>query len=401
MPEVEITAVDQHGFGIAPGIVPAPRTLPGEIVDIDPETGNTRILRPSADRIAPPCRHFKTCGGCMMQHASDAFVANWKTGIVRQGLAARGMETGFRPILTSPPQSRRRATLHGRRTKSGALVGLNARASETVIAIPGCQVLHPALVETLPVLERLVALGASRKAGIDLALTLTDTGIDLAVSGAKPLSPGEAAEAIRLAGACFARITWNGDLLAQRQSPAMRIGAALVPLPPAAFLQATAAGEAALLSAVRDIVGGATRIADLFAGIGTFALPLAESADVHAVEGDAAMTAALDRGWRGAPGLHRVTTETRDLFRRPLLPDELDRFDALVIDPPRAGAEAQMREIAASRVPVVAALSCNPVTFARDSRILTDGGYRLDHVQVVDQFRWSPHVELAARFARA
>ena len=179
-----------------------------------------------------------------------------------------------------------------------------------------------------------------------------------------------------------------------------RFGKALVAPPPGAFLQATAEGEAALLAAVTEAVGNARRIVDLFAGSGTFALPLSEQAEVHAVEGDAAMMAALEKGWRQAPGLKKVTTETRDLFRRPLEPDEFKGIDAVVIDPPRAGAEAQVHVLARSTVPVIAMVSCNPITFARDTRILLRGGYRLDWVQVVDQFRWSAHVELAARFSR-
>jgi 23S rRNA (uracil1939-C5)-methyltransferase len=177
------------------------------------------------------------------------------------------------------------------------------------------------------------------------------------------------------------------------------MGRARVTPPPGAFLQATREGEAALVSLVRDAARGAARMADLFAGVGTFALPLAETAEVHAVEGEAAMLDALQKGWRGAPGLHRVTTEARDLFRRPLDAADLRRFDAAVIDPPRAGAEAQVAELARAQVPVVAYVSCNPASFARDARALLAAGYRMDPITVVDQFRWSPHVELATRFS--
>jgi 23S rRNA (uracil1939-C5)-methyltransferase len=197
----------------------------------------------------------------------------------------------------------------------------------------------------------------------------------------------------------IARLTWDGEVVALRTMPVQRFGKALVAPPPGAFLQATAEGEAALLSAVEEAVGPARRVVDLFAGSGTFSLPLAETAEVLAVESDAAMLAALDRGWRQTQGLHRVTTETRDLFRRPLEPDEFKGFDAVVIDPPRAGAEAQTATLAHSGVPVIAAVSCNPVTFARDARSLTGAGYLLDWVQVVDQFRWAAHVELVARFS--
>jgi 23S rRNA (uracil1939-C5)-methyltransferase len=178
----------------------------------------------------------------------------------------------------------------------------------------------------------------------------------------------------------------------------MRFGRANVPLPVGAFLQATAEGEAALLASVKAAVGPARRIIDLFAGIGTFGLPLAEHAEIHAVEGDVAMLTALDKGFRMAEGIKRVTNDIRDLYRRPLEPDEFKGYDAVVIDPPRAGAEAQSHTLAKSKVPVIAAVSCNPATFARDAKILTQAGYKLNWVQVIDQFRWSPHVELAAQF---
>ena len=188
--------------------------------------------------------------------------------------------------------------------------------------------------------------------------------------------------------------------MALRRPPVQTFGRARVVPPPGAFLQATAEGAAALTAAVRDTVGAARRVADLFAGCGTFSLPLAETAEIHAVEGDPPMLAALDAGWRATPGLKAVTTEARDLFRRPLTPGELDRFDAVVIDPPRAGAQAQAQALAAARTPVIAAVSCNPVTFARDAAILVAGGYRLEDLQVIDQFRWSGHVEIAAAFRR-
>jgi 23S rRNA (uracil1939-C5)-methyltransferase len=198
----------------------------------------------------------------------------------------------------------------------------------------------------------------------------------------------------------LARLSWDGEVVFQSEPPVLAMGVARVSPPPGAFLQATPEGEAALLRAVLEATDGARRVADLFAGCGTFALPVAQRAEVHAVEGSSQMLAALDHGWRTALGLKRVSTETRDLFRRPLMPDELARFDAVVIDPPRAGAEAQIGQIAAAQLPRVAAVSCNPVTFARDARALVTAGYRLDWVQVVDQFRWSAHVELTACFTR-
>jgi 23S rRNA (uracil1939-C5)-methyltransferase len=198
----------------------------------------------------------------------------------------------------------------------------------------------------------------------------------------------------------FARLAWEGEVVVTRRVPFQAMGTARVVPPPGAFLQATAEGERALVGAVRAAAGGARRVADLFAGCGTFSLPLAVGAAVLAVEGEAAMLAALAEAARRTPGLRPVRTEARDLFRRPLLAGELGGFDAVVIDPPRAGAEAQSRELARSGVPVIAAVSCDPASFARDAAILVAGGYRLDWVQPVDQFRWSGHVELAARFSR-
>lgn len=392
------------GDGIAAGPVFVPMALPGEVVEGAVEGGRMdapAIVAPSTDRVKAPCPHYRACGGCALMHASDGFVAAWKEGVVRTALSAQGIDAPFRQVIISPARSRRRATLAGRRTKKGAIVGFHGRASGTIVEVPGCLLLHPDLTAALPVLGEITALGASRKGEVALALTRGDGGLDLAVRGGKPLEQSLFSALAAIAGrADLARLTWDGETVITRRAVAQMFGAARVVPPPGAFLQATAEGEAALVAAVREAVGPARRIADLFAGAGTFSLPLAEAAEVHAVEGEAAMLVALDAGWRQARGLHRITTEARDLFRRPLTADELGRHDAAVIDPPRAGAEAQMRQIAASSLRLVAAISCNPVTFARDARILTRAGFALDWVQVVDQFRWSPHVELAARFSR-
>jgi 23S rRNA (uracil1939-C5)-methyltransferase len=360
-----------------------------------------RIVTPSPDRVAAPCPHYRACGGCGLMHVRDRFVEDWKRSVVRDALAAQGLATDFGPTATSPARTRRRATFAGRRTKAGAIAGFHARASGSITDVPGCRVLAPDLISALPALRRITALGASRSRALDLTVTLTDSGLDVAVSGEKDTdSAFRATLATAASDAGLARLSWNGETLAQRAAPTVTFGAARVPLPPGAFLQATVEGEVALAQDVAETVGDARRVADLFAGCGTFALRLADRAEVHAVEGDAAMVAALDAGWRAAPGLHRVTTERRDLFRRPLLADELSRFDAVVIDPPRAGAEAQVVEIARSGLRRLAYVSCNPVTFARDARILSAGGLRLARVRVVDQFRWSPHVELVAAFDR-
>ena len=397
-----VERLDLRGDGVAGGLRIA-RVLPGEVIEGEPVGGRIdlpRILTPSSDRVAAPCPHFRSCGGCALMHATDGFVAGWKTEVIARALSGQGLTAPIRPILTSPPASRRRATLAGRRTKGGVLVGFHMRGSATILAVPGCHLLHPDLMRALPALQAVVLAGASRTGELAMTLTATATGLDLAVSGGKPADATLRSTLARLAeDHALARLTWEGETVALRAQPVVLLGPARVPLPSGAFLQATGHGEAARVAAGPGAVAGARRIADLFAGCGTFALPLAARAEVHAVEGDAAMIAALDAGWRGAAGLRRVTTEVRDLFRRPLEPPELAHLDAVVLDPPRAGAEAQVARIAAARVPVVAMVSCNPVTFARDARILSAAGYVPEWVQPVDQFRWSPHVELAARFA--
>jgi 23S rRNA (uracil1939-C5)-methyltransferase len=405
---VTIARLGHLGDGVAQGPdgpIYASQVLPGELIDGD-LTGdrmtNIRIVTPSVDRVRPPCAHARTCGGCLMQHASDGFVADWKLGIVKGALAGQGLDAPFHSIITSPPQSRRRATLTARRTKSGALIGFHARASDLLVDVPQCQLLHPDLIATFPALTALVKTAGSRTTEVSLMVTRSPSGPDVVVTGGKPLDMTLRLDLARLAETYgLARLTWEGEVIALRTAPVQRFGRAIVTPPPGAFLQATAEGERALLRAVAlALGGGVARIADLFAGVGTFALPLAERAEVHAVEGDIAMAAALEKGWRMAEGLKRLTVETRDLFRRPLDETELGRFDAVVIDPPRAGAEAQTATLAASTVPLIAAVSCNPVTFARDARVLVAGGYTLDWVQVVDQFRWSSHVELVARFSK-
>ena len=328
-------------------------------------------------------------------HAADPFVAAWKAQVIETALAAHDLATVIRPTATSPARSRRRATLAGRRTKKGALVGFHGRRSDVIVPITDCHVIAPALLALIPTLEEIVKLGGSRSATLGFALTLTDAGVDCLVTGGKPLDGPLRAELPRFRDR-ITRLSWGDEPVYAEAAPVVRFGPVAVAPPPGAFLQATPEGEAALRAAVAEALEGATRIADLFAGCGTFALPLAADAPVHAVEGEDSLTAALSRAARHAQGLRPVTTEIRDLFRRPLLPEELAKFDGVVIDPPRAGAEAQTRALAEAQVPRIAMVSCNPVTFARDAALLIAAGYRLNWVQPVDQFRWSPHVELAA-----
>ncbi|MCP4823279.1 MAG: class I SAM-dependent RNA methyltransferase [Shimia sp.] len=403
MSQIEIQRLGLHGDGIADGPIYAPLTLPGEAVegDIDGDRLiNMRVVTPSEHRVKAPCRHFKSCGGCQLQHASDAFLADWKVEVVRQALAAQGLETDLRPIATSPAKSRRRAVLSARRTKKAALVGFHARASDVIVEVPDCQLLHPELLTARDVIAHLTQIGGSRKGELSATVTLSDVGLDLSVVGGKELDgPLLARIAQEVERFSLARLTWDGEVIATLVAPAQSFGAASVVPPPGAFLQATKDGESALLSAVESAITQGDSGIDLFAGSGTFTLPLASKFRMHGIEGENAMIQALDSGWRKSRDLKLVTTEVRDLFRNPVVAEDLS-YNFAVIDPPRAGAEAQVAELAKSNLAEIAYVSCNPVTFARDAAVLIKSGYCLDWVQTVDQFRWSSHVELASRFVR-
>lgn len=405
MTEYLIERLGHQGDGIAAGPVFAPRCLPGERVsgDLDGQRlSNVRIVEPSGQRRSAPCRHYKSCGGCQLQHATDAFVADWKVDVVRSALDAHGLAPEFRPLATSPERSRRRATYALRRTKKGAIWGFHGRASGTVVEVPDCQLVVPEILAIDGLMQDLAVAGGSRKGEMSVTVTLSEAGLDVAVQGGKPL---DRALEFALSGIPethrLARLSWDGEVLGMRERPEQVFGTARVTPPPGAFLQATKHGEHALLHAVEDAVQGFSSGLDLFAGAGTFTLPLAKNAQMHGVEGEGAMTEAFLEGWRKSAGLKAVSAEARDLFRRPLLPDELNRFEFVVLDPPRAGAEAQVAELVKADVTRIAYVSCNPVTFARDAAALVESGYVLDWVQVVDQFRWSAHVELVGCFTRA
>lgn len=405
MTEITIKTLGAAGDGVAPGPVYAPFTLPGETVEGEITDGRMeapKIAAPSSDRVSAPCPHFRRCGGCALQHAADSFVADWKRQQVIDALAARGItDVEVRKTITSPARSRRRATFAARRTKKGVQIGFHGRKSDEIVALTTCEVVKPDLMAAFPAIEACARLGASRKTALRATITRTENGLDLAIEGGKTLEKQALLDAAALADAHdLARLTWNGEILVTRRPPHQRIGPALVAPPPGGFLQATAEGEAALLKAARAAIGAPAKLVDLFSGCGAFSIPFADRTEVHAVEGDAALLAALTKGWKAVGGLARITTEARDLFRRPLLAEELNAYPAAIIDPPRAGAKAQMEQLAASTIPVIASLSCDAGSFARDARTLIDGGYALDWVQPVDQFRWSPHVEIAARFSR-
>lgn len=359
-------------------------------------------VEPGPNHPTPPCHHFPECGGCQMQHVADAAYLQWMGERIAHALAQASVAIGqLMPAHLSPPRRRRRATLKAVKSGGAVTLGFHVEGTHRVLDLTQCWVLHPELFALLAPLRLLLASLLRDGDGGGVSLTLTDTGIDALLPNVATTPRAWAAMTAFAATHDLARLSVEGaggiETVALARVPAVRLGGAVVEVPPAPFLQATADGEAALVAAVLAAAAGAAKVADLFCGLGTFALPLAAAAAkrVTAVDAAGPAIAAL-----AAAGGTRIVTEHRDLFRRPLTPQELARFDAVVFDPPRAGAKAQVEELARSTVPRVIAVSCNPATFARDAAALTGGGYMLRRLWPVGQFRWSSHLELVAEFTR-
>lgn len=366
--------------------------------------GGLAIIEPGPGHVDPVCRHVPDCGGCQLQHVTDAAYAEFVTDRIVRALAHSGVTVEWAaPVALSPPRTRRRASLRAVRKGGVLALGFNAEGSHRIVDIQQCEVLEPELFRLIAPLRLLLkaALGEGQGAGV--TLTASDTGVDVLLANIAADTVKQIERLTAFAAAHdLARLSVEGahgvETVTLARMPVLAMGGVPVALPPAPFLQATRAGEAALVAAVAEAVAGSTRVADLFCGLGTFALPLSARARVLAVDAAGAAVAALEAATRQFR--RPVLTEHRDLFRRPLTAAELDRFDAVVFDPPRAGAEAQSVMLAASKVPIVVAVSCNPSTFARDAAILVKGGYRLVRLWPVAQFHWSTHVELVAEFRR-
>jgi 23S rRNA (uracil1939-C5)-methyltransferase len=406
-----IGRLGHRGDGIADGPegpIYVPGALPGETVEAEVWPGHpdrrqlVKVEMPSAARVAPFCPHFGVCGGCAVQHWQSAPYRAWKRDLVIEALRQAGLDAPVADLIDAHGEGRRRATFHARRRAHDVLeVGFSAARAHRVVSIDRCPVLAKTLDGALAAAWAIAeALNVTEKP-LDISVTATDAGLDVDVRGSGPLKPALMAVLARIAAAQnLARLTRHGDLIAQSRAPTVRIGAATVPLPPAAFLQATAEGQAILSQLVLSACAGSSHAADLFCGIGPFALRLAEHAQVFAADDNEAAINALKRAAATSAGLKPVEAEVRDLFRDPLAAAELKRYDAVVFDPPRQGAQAQARALATSGVPRVVAVSCNSGTFARDMRILVDGGYRLATVTPVDQFRHTEHVEIVARLEK-
>jgi 23S rRNA (uracil1939-C5)-methyltransferase len=406
-----IDHVGHHGDGVAiagGSSVYVPYALGGERVEVAPVPGHPdrrrllQIEQASPERVTPFCPHFGVCGGCAIQHWNTERYRAWKRELVVETLAQAKIPSEVFPLIDAHGLGRRRITLHARMGTHEVLkVGFAAAGSHDIIPVDRCPILDPGLRGALDVAWALAEPLISSAKPLDIQITATDSGLDVDMRGSGPLPSAMIA---KLSGVAeqhkLARLTRHGELVLLRQSPTIRIGAAQLTLPPGSFLQATVAGEEALAALVTAHCAGAKHIADLFCGVGPFALRLATKSRIAAFDSDAGAVTALQKAAQATAGLKPVKADMRDLFRRPLMPQELRDYDAVVFDPPRQGAVAQVQQLAASKVPVVVSVSCNVATFARDARILLDGGYQIEGVTPIDQFRHTPHVELVARFRR-
>ena len=404
-----INRIGHRGDGVVEtpdGPVFVPYALPGETVEVEPVPGHPdrrhllHIEASSPDRIAPLCPHFGVCGGCAAQHWSEAQYRAWKRDLVIEALSQAGINAPVGELIDAHGEGRRRVVLHARRGAHDVLkVGFATLRAHEIVAIDQCPILAPALSGAITAAWSIAEALKDARKPLDVQITATDSGLDVDVRGSGPLNARRTTQLAAIAERHrLARLTRHGELVIQRVAPTITIGRATAALPPAAFLQATAEGEAALARLVDDATAKAKVIADLFCGVGPFALRLAERARITAADSDAGAVAALAKAAGTTGGLKPIDAQARDLFRRPFTAKELSQFDAVVFDPPRQGAQAQAVELAASKVPIVVAVSCNAATFARDARILIDGGYRLTQVTPVDQFRYSAHVELVGVF---
>ena len=400
---VEIIGMGHAGHGVTADGVFVPHTVPGDVVRIVPNGIHARleeVLTPGPSRIAAACRHFGTCGGCVLQMMRNDEYLAWKRRLVITALNQRGFsDPPVAELIAIPPGTRRRAIIKARKLATGVASGFYEADSHRLVDIHECPVLVPELANLLePIKSGLTEILVQGEQA-ELHATASDTGVDLSLKLARRRDPDLLMEFSRFAaGLKLARLCWNGEPVVVNRVPQIQIGRFSVSLPPESFLQPGKQGQRILQQLATVAAGAARRIADLFCGCGSFTFVFAEYASVAAFDSSAAQIEALRDAARPSGG--KIRAETRDLFRQPLVPTELDGFDCVVLDPPRPGAMSQARNLARSAVPSITYFSCNPASFARDARILCDGGYHLDRVVPVDQFLWSPHVELFAHFTR-
>jgi 23S rRNA (uracil1939-C5)-methyltransferase len=376
--------------------------LPGERWALSPDAGPKR-LSASPDRVTPPCRHFGVCGGCIAQHMSEGLYLEWKHQIVREAFQHRGINAVVEPVRRMPLRSRRRAFLGVERMGNNVMIGFREERQHTLVAITECLLLDPAIMAAIPQLKAMATIAMPDKSSGRLIVTKLESGLDVAFdNGHKMLKAEERAALARMADeARIARLVVAGDSIVVRADPRLSFGSVDVDVPPSLFLQAVPEAERLMIDfVVGALPKKAKRVADLFSGLGTFTFPLASKVQVSAFDSDRRAIAVLETAVRRATGLKPIEARVRDLFREPLSPKELETFDAVVLDPPRAGAAEQSERLARSKVPVVIAVSCAPATLARDARTLMDAGFKMGPVTPIDQFIYSPHIEAVTVFRR-
>ncbi len=406
--ELVIEALGSRGDGVTQtesGPVYVPFTLPFERVraNVQGERGELlELLEVSEERREPLCRHFGECGGCSLQHLNATAYLEWKREQVVQAFQSRGLNVPVGPVIPAQAGTRRRAVLTARRTRKEVLLGFSRRLTHQIVDMQECPVLQARIVKVLPELRDMLRVLLTRKGEARVTILDTGNGLDVCIDGAREVSSPDLLMQLSdfSARLDLARLTVNGEVHATRHSPVLEFGSVAAVPAPGAFVQATSEAEEVLIGKVMAACESASHIADLFSGSGTFTLPLAQHAEVLAVEMDEEALGTIDHAVRQAQGLKPVRTLRRDLFREPLSATELEQFDAVVFDPPRAGGRDQAEELAHSSVRRVVAVSCNPATLARDVRSLIDGGYRLIDVTPVDQFLYSEHIEVVALLER-
>ena len=399
MKKLTILTLDNDANGVSSEGIKVPRTLPGEEVTIIENKLN--LIKPSKDRRIPVCKHYSECGGCSTQHATEDFIKYWKLNKIKSYLSERGIKTDIKPVITSPHEARRRATFHGLKTKKDVIVGFFKKKTRDLVSTDSCKVVDAQIISRFDLYKKLTKIGASRKSVLKISTTVSETGLDINISNGKPLNVELKLKVTKICHEFkVARLTWNDELIAQFSIPIINFNGISVKIIPKTFLQATKEGEETLIKNVVNSITDANKVIDLFSGCGTFSLPAAKTAKILAIDKSDAMISTIETAWRSNIGLREIRCRTQDLFQVPVLKDELNLFDAAIIDPPRSGAEVQTRELAKSKITRISSVSCNPKTFSRDAEILIKSGFKLDWVQPVDQFLWSSHIELVSQFSR-
>ncbi|MDG2474629.1 MAG: class I SAM-dependent RNA methyltransferase [Paracoccaceae bacterium] len=405
----KIGRINSHGIGEVldkngKPLLEIPFTLPDEIIQYDDESINVNSISfklTSPHRTNPLCPQFKKCGGCSLQHASKSFVNDWKKSIVVQELAKKKLYPKFRNTFVTPERSRRRAVFSGRRTKKGTIVGFKAARTDQIVSVLGCIIIDKKILSFLPGMEMITASACTRSSTIKIFVSVSHNGLDVLVKDGKLLNRDLRIKLVSIAVEYnIARLSWDGELIALIKPPIQTLGMATIIPPEEFFMQATKEAEMAMVDDVCESLENENAVVDLFSGFGTFALPLAKTKNIIAFEKSTEMLTALDLASRRTPNHKAIKTCVRNLYKNPVSKEELSRIDGAVINPPRAGATAQCKELSRSDIKTIVLVSCNPITFASDAEMLSKGSYILDWVRVIDQFRWSHHIEVIGKFSK-